>query len=326
VPTEVDHIRGPAVTLSNEFVVTITDRDKSAFGQPEGLMLSAPGSLFAQLVSAAAREADVDPRALSVRALLQLPRVATPGGWVSRTQLERELSHSGRLLRKDMAAVRHLIPDSKFPLNELIFAEDFNAVTADLLFSSLHYLRSARPGSRNFALVDPISRRPVTICSVSPFEWKKVGNHLNAQFGISQQAILDVSRVYSNNVAPYNAISFLLSKVRNSLRCSDRNINLLVTTVDPNLGFTGSSYRAAGWQHWLTVQPRPYLYHDRRYASPRQLQQRFGTSNLTELRERYHGHRFEQSHTRLLDSLIFCSRITSATEAILPGSQRPLHR
>ena len=223
-------------------------------------------------------------------------------------------------------AVKHLIPHSKFALQELIFAEDFDTVTANRLFSSLHYLRSARPGSRNFALLDPLGGRPVTMCSVSPLEWKKVGNQIYAQFGIPRETIWDVSRVYSCDVAPPNAISFLLARVRSSLGRSARNINLLVTAVDPNLGFTGSSYRAANWQCWLTVQPRPYLYHDRRYASPRQLQQKFGTSNLAELKARYPSHRFEQSRTRLLDSLIFCCRTNGRTEDIPLSSQHRLHR
>jgi len=286
----------------------------------------ASGSLFAQLVSFAAREANVDPRALGVRTLLHLPRVATSSGWVTKTQIERELSHSARLLRKDVMAVRHLIPDSKFALQELVFAEDFDAVTASKLFSSLHYLRSARPGSRNFALVDPTRGRPVTICSVSPLEWKQVGNQIRTQFGIPRETTWDVARVYSCDVAPPNAISFLLARVRSSLGGSGGNIDLLVTAVDPNLGFTGSSYRAANWQQWLTVQPRPYLYHDRRYASPRQLKQRFGTSNLAELKAKHPSHRFERSRTRLLDSLIFCCRINGETEAVPVGSQRRLHR
>lgn len=329
VPTEVDHVTRPGVTQGEDRISAITDRDELSLGRLGGLLLSdcrASGEVFVQLIGFAARDADVDPRALSVRTLLHLPRVATRTGWVTGAQIKREISHGARLLRKDAMAVRHLIPDSKFALQELIFTEDFDTVTANKLFSSLHYLRSARPGSRNFALVDPIDRRPVTICSVSPLEWKKVGNQIHVQFGIPQETIWDVSRVYSCDVAPPNAISFLLARVRSSLGRSARNIDLLVTAVDPNLGFTGSSYCAANWQRWLTVQPRPYLYQDRLYASPRQLQQRFGTSNLAELNAKYPTRRFEQSRTRLLDSLIFCCRINGGTETVPLSLQRRLHR
>jgi hypothetical protein len=286
----------------------------------------APESLFGQRVSSAAAEAGVEPRALGVRTLLHLPRVATFSGRVTMKQIECELFHSARLLRADAAAVRPLIPDGEFALHELRFVEDFPKATADGLFSSGHYLKSARPESRNFALVSPVDGRPLTLCSVSPLEWKKVGDHIQAQFGVPREATLDVSRVYSCGAAPPNAISFLLARVRNSLSRSDRTIKLLVTAVDPNLGFTGASYRAANWRRWLTVQPRPYLYLDRRYASPRQLRQRFETSNLAELTERYPGHRFEQSRARLLDSLIFCCRVNRETEAVPLDSLHRLHR
>ena len=286
----------------------------------------APGSLFTELVNIAAHKARVDPRALRVRTLLHLPRVATPSGQVNQRQIERELFHSARLLREEARTVRQLMPDRKLALQELIFVEDFDTAIADKLFSSLHYLRSARPGSRNFALADPMDGRPVTICSISPLEWKKVGTWIHAQFGIPQEASWDVSRVYSCDAAPHNAISFLLSRVRGSLGRSARRINLLITAVDPNLGFTGSSYRAAGWKCWLTVQPRPYLYQDRRYASPRQLRQRFGTSNLAELKAQHPNHRFEYSRNLLLDSLIFCCRINGETETMPLGSQHRLHR
>ncbi len=281
---------------------------------------------FAELVSAAARNAGVDSRALGVRVLLHLPRVATVSGRVTTAQVERELFHSARILRRDIAVARHLVPNNRFALEELIFAENVDAATANRLFCSLHYLKSARQESRNFALLDPVKKLPVAICSVSPFEWKRVGSQIYAQFGIPQDRTWDVSRVYACDAAPRNAISFLLARVRSSLGRRNRDIDLLVTAVDPNLGFTGSSYRAANWQRWLTVQPRPYLYYDHRYVSPRQLRQRFGTSSLAELQARHPSHRFEQSRTRLLDSRIFCCQLNRATEVVPEGSQRRLHR
>ncbi len=104
--------------------------------------------------------------------------------------------------------------------------------------------------------------------------------------------------------------------------------DLLTTAVDPNLGFTGASYRAANWQRWISVQPRPYLYLDYRYVSPRQLRERFGTANLTELRAAFPGHRFDASRARLRDSLIFGCHVSQPRD--LPPLRefptRPLHR
>ncbi len=275
----------------------------------------APGSVFAGLVAATAEKKNLDHRALSVRTLLHLPRVATSRGYVTRGQVDRELFHTARQLRKDGHAARDLISAGKTELQDLAFGPVAPA-QAETIFSALHYLRSGRPGSLNFALTDPDDGLPVTLCSVSPLEWKRIGSQINIRFGIPVSRIWDVSRVYSRNDAPPNAISFLLSRVRSALRRADRDIELLITAVDPNLGFTGSSYRAANWQRWFTVQARPYLYHERRYISPRQLRHDFGTSNIAELQVRYPGQRFEQSRVRLLDSMIFCCRLNGETEAV----------
>lgn len=327
VPVVVDH-EVPLNAEQSDVAPVQMDPDGPTSDRASRLQLTecrAPESMFAEMVRDAALKAAVDARALGVRTLLHLPRVATFGGWVSRAQVTRELFHSARWLRDDDHATRHLLPARESALQELIF-EPIGTAQAEAVFSSLHYLRSARPGSLNFALLDPVDRLPVSLCSVSPLEWRRVGGQIHAQFGIPRERTWDVSRVYCCQVAPANAISYLLARVRSSLRRGDHRIDLLTTAVDPNLGFTGSSYRAANWQRWLTVQPRPYLYHERRYASPRQLRHRFGTSNLTELQARYPGQRFEQSRARLLDSLIFCCRLSGETEDVPPQDRRRLHR
>ncbi|HEY0616333.1 MAG TPA: hypothetical protein VGD15_02050 [Kribbella sp.] len=283
-----------------------------------------PDSPFSDLVRDAAVSSGLEPRALTVRTLLHLPRVARYNGSVGRRQIDTELRRSAACLRADQAKIRSLIPTNKFPLQDLRFVE-YDAREAAAIFSHLHYLRSARPGSRNYALVDPVNGLPVSLCSVSPLEWMRVGRQLQTQFGVPLERVWDVSRVYSFDVAPSNAISFLLAKVRNVFRTELRDVDLLTTAVDPNLGFTGSSYRAANWHRWMSIQARPYLYVDRLYASPRQLRQRFGTANLIELQAR-HGAVVEQSRAKLLDSTIFCCRVRGETEFVAPDDQRRLRR
>jgi hypothetical protein len=304
---------------------TVTMPQATPRAAPPRLALSgccAPGSVFADLAADAARRTDLDHRALSVRTLLHLPRVANSRGYVSRAQVDRELFFSGRQLRKDSVAAGGLISAGKAELSELLFTEVPSA-QAEAIFSRLHYLRSGRPDSLNFALIDPGDQLPVTLCSVSPLQWRRLASQIQARFDVQAGNIWDVSRVYSRNGAPPNAISYLLSRVRAALRRGDHDIELLITAVDPNLGFLGTSYRAANWQQWLTVQARPYLYYERRYISPRQLRQEFGTSNLTELQLKNPGRRFEQSRARLLDSKIFCCRLIGPTEQVQPHR---LHR
>jgi hypothetical protein len=283
-----------------------------------------PASPFGALVRETARRVGVEPRALAVRVLLHLPRVASHSGWVTTRQAQRELRINAERLRNDVRAVRIHLPPKKFPLRELAF-EVIDQSRALPLLTSLHYLRSTRDDSLYFALVDPIDRLPVSLCSVSRLEWKCVSNQLQAQFDIRPGGAWDVSRVYSVDGAPANAISLLLSKVRVYFRRNFPSAHLLVTTVDPNLGFTGSSYRASNWQQWMTVKARPYLYEYDRHVTPRQLRERYDTASLIELEGRFPD-RFQQSKVRLLDSMIYCCSLKGETKVVPAHEMRRLRR
>jgi hypothetical protein len=281
-------------------------------------------SHFRTLVAEAASSVGVEPRALAVRVLLQLPRVASHDGWIAEWQVQQELRTCALRLRSDTQAVRIHLPMETFELHNLVFKQ-IACSRAIPVLTYLHYLRSTRPDSLYFALVDPIHSLPVSLCSVSPLAWKRLANRTSAEFAIHVGQVWEVSRVYSVNGSPQNAISSLLSKVRTYLRRNVSSVDVLVTTVDPNLGFTGCSYRAANWQEWITVKARPYFYEDCQYVSPRQLRERYGTSSLIELKAQHPG-RFEQSRAKLLDSMIFCCRVNGETKAVPAPERRRLRR
>ncbi|WBQ02296.1 Mom family adenine methylcarbamoylation protein [Kribbella sp. CA-293567] len=256
--------------------------------------------------------------------MLHLPRVAGRDGQLILRQLNAELRNCAVDLRADHAEVQDLLPLDGYALQDLRFVS-YDDVGAARIFGRLHYLRSARRGSRSYALVDPRHGLPVTLCSVSPLDWGRVGRQLSKQFGVPADRAWDVSRVYSFDVAPGNAISYLLGKVRKSLHQAEPDAELLTTAVDPNLGFTGSSYRAANWQRWMTISPRPYIYLDRRYISPRKLREDYDTANVSMVRA-LSGAVVEQSRVKLLDSAIFCSRLKGETESVPLDEQRRLRR
>jgi hypothetical protein len=314
-----DQAAGPLVEIRNP-----SPRAKEPPLQLEECRKFSLRSHFGTLVAETAGSVGVEPRALAVRVLLQLPRVASQEGWVTRRQALQELRISAQGLYADIRAVSSQVSFREFRLCDLIF-EEIEASRALPFLKSLHYLRSTRQGSLYFALVDPIDRLPITLCSLSPLEWQRVANQISKQFEISPRRMWEVSRVYSVDAAPRNAISSLLSKVRRHLRRSGASTDLLVTAVDPNLGFTGSSYRAANWQHWMSIRARPYMYENGRYVTPRQLRERFGTSSLVELQVKYPG-RFQQSRARLLDTIIFCGSVNGETKVVPSPERRRLHR
>jgi hypothetical protein len=284
-----------------------------------------PASRFGALVMETAHSVGVEPRALVVRALLHLPRVASYEGWVTRRQIRRELTVSAEQLSRDVRAASSHVAVEKFSLHDLCF-EEIDAARALPVLTSLHYLRSARPKSLYFGLVDPVDKLPVSICSMSPLQWSCVGRKIQSRFAISPDRVWDISRLYSVDCAPHNSISTLLSRIRTYMRHNISGAELLITAVDPNLGFSGCSYRAANWKQWMTVRARPYFYENGHYMSPRQLRERYGTSSLVELRAKYPERRFQQSNVRLLDSMIYCWGVNEKTKAFQAQEIYRLHR
>ena len=80
-------------------------------------------SSFGALVTEAARKVDVEPRALAVRALLHLPRVASRNGWVTNWRVKREVEISAGQLGQDIQGVRRFLPVGTFSLCDLAFEE-----------------------------------------------------------------------------------------------------------------------------------------------------------------------------------------------------------
>lgn len=286
---------------------------------------AASAAALDELVSAAARRFGVESRSLAVRARQQLPRVASLAGSVGPERAQREIGFCARRLRREVQQAADYVPRGTFTLPELRFAEIDEDLARPLL-THLHYLGSVRPGSRYFALLDPREGLPVALCSLSPLQWPRLEKKLEQQSGIPPERILDVSRVFAVDSAPRNCISTLLSRVRDAVRRTSRNIALLTTVVDPNLGFTGHSYRAANWQQWMTIKPRPYLYENGRFVTPRQLREQFGTTDFRELRRSHPRITFQRSRTPLLDSLLYCCRTRGATEVIASEAMPRLHR
>jgi len=263
-------------------------------------------------------------RSVAVRTLLHLPRVADHGGFVTKEQIDADVDRFAEQLAADQGAVKNLISTREVEdLDDL----EFKRLDADgpaEIFDHLHYLRRARAESDYYALVNPADGLPVSICSVSPLQWRRVGQQLTRQFGVPMGAVREVSRLFTCDVAPKNSVSRLLKMLRKALE-SESDAQLLSTVVDPNPGFTGASYRASNWQQWMTVRARPYLYYDKNYMSLREMRARFPAyRSIDELCDK--ETKAERSRVKLRDSLIFCYRIRAVTERVPVEEQHRLTR
>src|SRR5262249_44053150 len=74
------------------------------------------------------------------------------------------------------------------------------------------------------------------------------------------------------------SISSLLARVRRALISSHPQVRALLTYMNPNLGFTGSSYRADNWALLGKEEGTRDLYVHGNYLTDREVLLRFGES------------------------------------------------
>jgi hypothetical protein len=71
--------------------------------------------------------------------------------------------------------------------------------------------------------------------------------------------------------APRNTVSHLLSRVNSWIRTQLPEVRALLTFLNPNLGFSGTAFKASGWKPYLELEPMS-AYFDDNYVSYRDLQ------------------------------------------------------
>lgn len=150
----------------------------------------------------------------------------------------------------------------------------------------LHYLRIPRRKSLHWALVEPtFPGAPIAYFCISPSGYDARRWDLPALAGLDAPTTAFLSRSYSSPLAPRNAISFLMGRVRKEMVISSPHTRHLITTVDSELGFNGASYSASGFRLVGRTPPTLRMYLDGKHCTPGQLFHRFGSADLDHLRD-----------------------------------------
>jgi hypothetical protein len=258
-------------------------------------------SLAEEAVAQAAASFTVDAASLRARV-----RIALFCPSLNREQSIRLVAEEqAEALRKGRDAIASLFI-SEIDNHSIDLAESnlvrLSSDTGCLISSAAHYLQSARPKSAHFGLEDPISRRLIAYASVSRQDWDVIIDALRAING-EEAELFSLSRIYASAAAPRNTVSRLLALLIREYSAVGRNI-VMSTTVDPNLGFRGTSYRAANWIETFSIPHLGYLYVDGQFCTRRQLIRTFGSDNPGRLVDLL-GARFQMSGPLQHDTLVF---------------------
>lgn len=188
----------------------------------------------------------VDPRCVLLQLSLHLPRF--PGEHAFRNfDIKNEAERLARRLHSLRYPHGQDIPKSPriCRLNDLrIMTIDDDVARA--IHECFHYLLSHRASSIHIGLRSPCAEGwPLAMVSLSPFDLWNVEQAIDIEHFGARTLVL--SRVFAFEGSPRNAISYLLGQTRKWLRLHMPQISFLITYVNPNVGFTGSSYRADNW-------------------------------------------------------------------------------
>lgn len=270
--------------FSNSTRLTSLTRIKIMIGGGGTGLIHFRSTTALQLIDCTSSTHGVSPTTLKALALQHLPRKSDAFGLISFKWAQREVERLALQLLQRTNEAYDTLNMSHLEAPELSSCELRSVETeiGSVICDELHYLGMSRATAAHWGLFDPLKTVPFAYCCVSPLGLDARRANLSKTLGHDPRSVFDLARVYVMPFAPKNSISFMLSRLRKRV-FRDKTCAAITTVVDPNLGFTGSSYRAAGW-NFLTLLPRDlYAYVRGDFWTYGRLKKVFGTCNRREL-------------------------------------------
>jgi hypothetical protein len=223
-----------------------------------------------QMLSAVVEESslklDIDARGLRKQMLLHLPRFEADRLF-DRDTLRSEAVRLGERLASLQEGYRKWSKRPVIPMLEKgkIEVRPCDPAIAQEIYCRFHYIGSCRSALIHIGLFDPLFPFPFALAALSEMDILELKNLLPRDQGGDT---LVLSRAFAFSWAPRNSISFLLGAVHAWVHENAAGVRDLITYLNPNLGFSGSSYAAANWRPLLET-PAQYLYLNDNYISYR---------------------------------------------------------
>jgi hypothetical protein len=244
-----------------------------------------------KMLAALAGGSMIDELTLGCQLLLHLPRLVIEHQLPSSAELLREAERlKERLVEKQRPyAMWHQVQEIDISVNDLDFVP-LDEERAKIFHEHFHYVGSYRPGI-HYALIHQASGKLACMGSVAEFDLHHAAEKIPSY--LKSESIAAASRFFAFRWAPKNCFSFFWRKMAQHLKAKYR-MELLMSFINPNIGFAGSSHLATQWSLFALEEGAQYLYVDGNYRTARQLLREFGTSNVSAL-QKVLGKRLEVS-------------------------------
>ena len=229
---------------------------------------------------------DIPAQDLLTQVRLHLPRLLSDGTALDRQAVVSEVERLAVVVQGRIAPYRAWAEPPADPSPSLDEAnlELLHDDEARIVLERFHYLFSFRFESLHLGLTVTrgSSRHLMALLTVSPFDLTHAASRLPPEVTAPEVGV--VSRVYSFEWAPPNTTSYLMGAAFRYLNRREVSQEMLVTYLNRNLGFRGTSYEASNWVLFGREHGTRYAYLDGLYITDRELRRRFGTAEPEDLR------------------------------------------
>ena len=255
-------------------------------------------------ISEVARSHQIDRLSLRLQLLLHLPRIIDRIPSPNAPALISESIRLAQVVCRRQSPYRGWSDAPSRPLvspRELIF-DAASEAEARVIHERFHFVGSFRPESLHFCLRTKGDLRLAALATLSPMDLVHVERLLPD--GLRGRETRVLSRVFAFDWVGPNTLTFLFGRLFRAIEESHRDVQLIVSYVNHNMGFWGASYRASnwillGWEHGTR-----YCYVDEAYRTDRSLALDYGTAEEARLHALL-GPRFETSHVDLQPLAIY---------------------
>ncbi len=224
---------------------------------------------FSNFISEVSSQYNIENDLLVKRMLLQLPKF-DDNDLLDYNKIKNEIIRLGSKIKTSRE--KNPLP----PLNHRrIEVKELTLKTvpeniAKIIHENYHYIGSHRTESFYKGLYSENDDESIySLITLSSFDLNNI--HLYIPREIKHDEVLVVSRVYSFRDAPKNSISFMIGSIVKWIRKEHPKVKMLLTYVNPNLGFFGSSLKASNWFFYGKEKGICYAYFDEDYITLREL-------------------------------------------------------
>jgi len=174
--------------------------------------------------------------------------------------------------------------------------------------TEFHYLASPRLDAIHLGLGERTA--PICLMSFSPFDLEHLTGLLPD--GVRPGSVVVLSRLVTVGDVPRNTWTYAFGRACRWFREYRSDIRMVLTYLDPNLGFKGASYRAANWK-LLGEEPKGrYVFVDGVPIANRELIRLYGTARFDYLQALL-GSRVERTTAPLQPLSVFGFMMRAAT-------------